>query len=129
MECRQTGYRRLSGAISRNGGRHRIEPRTSPRCAPGFVMARSYNFAVVKFTPDAIRDEALNAAIVILGADSLDVRVTPNPERLRAIAPKLVPDTLDELKKSLESLDIKDLPIEERIAQLRRLPGIIISEP
>jgi hypothetical protein len=92
-------------------------------------MARSYNFAVVKFTPDAIRDEALNAAIVILGADSLDVRVTPNPERLRAIAPKLVPDTLDELKKSLESLDIKDLPIEERIAQLRRLPGIIISEP
>jgi hypothetical protein len=92
-------------------------------------MARSYNFAVVKFTPDAIRDEALNAAIVILGADGLDVRVTPNPERLHAIAPKLVPDTLDELKKSLESIDIKDLPIEERIAQLRRLPGIIISEP
>ncbi len=92
-------------------------------------MAHSYDFAVVKFVPDAIRDEALNAAIVILRADGLDVRVTPNPERLHAIAPKLVPDTLDELKKSLESLDVKDLPIEERIAQLRRLPGIIISGP
>jgi hypothetical protein len=92
-------------------------------------MARSYNFAVVKFAPDAIRDEALNAAIVILGDNGLDIRVTPNPERLHAIAPKLAPDTLDELKKSLESLDIKGLPVKERIAQMRRLPGIIISEP
>lgn len=92
-------------------------------------MARSYDFAVVKFVPDAIRDEALNAAIIVLGADGLDVRVTPDPERLHAIAPKLVPDTLEELKKSLESLDVNSLPIEERIAQLRRLPGIIISEP
>jgi hypothetical protein len=92
-------------------------------------MAHSYNFAVVKFVPDEIRDEALNAAIVILGAEGLEVRVTPNPERLRAIAPKLGPDTLDELKKSLESLDIKDLPTDKRISLLRRLPGVIISEP
>jgi hypothetical protein len=92
-------------------------------------MARSYDFTVVKFVPDTIRDEALNAAIVILGPDGLDVRVTPNPERLHAIAPKLAPETLDELKKSLELLDVKDLPTSERIAQLRRLPGVIISEP
>jgi hypothetical protein len=92
-------------------------------------MARSYDFAVVKFVPDTIRDEALNAAIVIFGANGLEVHVTPNPERLHAIAPKLVPETLDELKKSLESLDVKDLRTEERVARLRRLPGVIISEP
>jgi hypothetical protein len=92
-------------------------------------MARSYDFTVVKFVPDTIRDEALNAAVVILGPDGLDVRVTPNPERLHAIAPRLASETLDELKKSLESLDVKDLPTGERIAHLRRLPGIVMSEP
>lgn len=92
-------------------------------------MARSYNFAVVKFVPDAIRDKSLNAAIIILGADGLDVRVTPNPERLHAIAPRLMFDTLDELKRSLEALDVPSLPLTERLAQLRRLPGVVISEP
>ena len=92
-------------------------------------MARSYDFAVVKFVPDAIRDESLNAAVIILGAEGLDVRLTPNPERLHAIAPKLVPETLVELKKSLESLYVPDLLLQEKLARLRRLPGVIISEP
>ncbi len=92
-------------------------------------MAHSYDFAVVKFVPDAIRDESLNAAIVILGPDRLDVRVTPNPERLHAIAPRLVADTLDDLKKSLEALNSANLPVSERLSLLRRLPGIVISEP
>ena len=92
-------------------------------------MAHSYDFAVVKFVPDAIRDESLNAAIIILGPDGLDVRVTPNPERLHTIAPRLVSDTLDELKKSLEALDVTDLPTANRLEQLRRLPGLVISEP
>jgi hypothetical protein len=94
-----------------------------------FAMARSYDFAVVKFVPDAVRDESLNAAIIVLGADGLDVRVTPNPERLHAIAPRLMSDTLEELKRSLESLDVKGLPLAERLAQLRRLSGVVISEP
>jgi Protein of unknown function (DUF3037) len=92
-------------------------------------MARSYNFAVLKFVPDAIREESLNVAIIVLGADGLDVRVTPNPERLHAIAPRLMFDTLEELKKSLENLDVVGLPLAERLAQLRRLPGVVISEP
>jgi hypothetical protein len=92
-------------------------------------MARSCDFVIVKFVPDAIRDESLNAAIVVLGADALDVRLTPNPERLRVIAPHVAPDTLDELKKSLESLDDATLPIAERIEHFRRLPGVTISEP
>jgi hypothetical protein len=92
-------------------------------------MAHSFEFAVVKFAPDAIRDESLNAAIVIFGPKGLDVRVTPNPERLHAIAPRLASDTLDEMKKSLEALDTKDASVAERVALLRRLPGIIISEP
>jgi Protein of unknown function (DUF3037) len=92
-------------------------------------MPRSYDFAVVKFVPDAIRDESLNAAIIIFGPNGLDVRVTPNPERLHLIAPRFAPETLDELKKSLENLDVTNLPVTERLHQLRRLPGIIISEP
>jgi hypothetical protein len=92
-------------------------------------MARSYDFAVVKFVPDAVRDESLNAAIIVIDAEGLDVRVTPNPERLHAIAPRLMSDTLDELKKSLKALDVSGLPLAERLAQLRRLPGVVISEP
>jgi hypothetical protein len=76
-----------------------------------------------------VRAESLNAAIIILGAHGLDVRLTPNPERLHAIAPKLVPETLDELKKSLESLYVSGLALPEQLAQLRRIPGVIISEP
>ncbi len=92
-------------------------------------MARSYEFAVLKFAPDAIRDELLNAAIIVFGPNGLDVRLTPNPERLHAIAPKLASETLDELKKSLQSLDTREASVAERLNVLRRLPGIIISEP
>jgi len=92
-------------------------------------MARSYDFVVVKLVPDAVRDESLNVAVIVLGSEKLTVRVTPNPERLHAIAPRLMSDTLDELKKSLEALDITGVPLTERLAQLRRLPGIVISEP
>lgn len=92
-------------------------------------MAHSCDFVIVKFVPDPIRDESLNAAVVVLGADALDVRVTPNPERLRAIAPHIVPETLDELRKSLESIDDPALSTAERIGRLRHLPGVTISEP
>jgi hypothetical protein len=68
-------------------------------------------------------------AIIVIDAEGLDVRVTPNPERLHAIAPRLMSDTLDELKKSLKALDVSGLPLAERLAQLRRLPGVVISEP
>jgi hypothetical protein len=46
-------------------------------------MARSYDYAVVKVSPDPIRDEALNVAVAVLRPDRLDVCLTPNPERLR----------------------------------------------
>ena len=104
-------------------------PALTARFAPEWPMARSCDFVIVKFVPDAIREESLNAAIVVLGTDGLDVRVTPNPERLRVIAPHVAPQALDELKKSLISLDDVTLPITERIERFRRLPGVSISEP
>jgi molybdenum cofactor biosynthesis enzyme MoaA len=92
-------------------------------------MARSYDFAVVKIAPDPIRDEALNCAVVVLRPEKLDVCLTPNPERLRTIAPALRDDGLDELSISLQSLDAPHLSTGERIERLRRLPGICVSAP
>jgi hypothetical protein len=92
-----------------------------------FQMAPSYDYAVVKIAPDPIRDEALNVAVAILHPDHLDVRVTPNPERLRAIDPALRPESLGELSASLRALDDPTLSTEERIERLRALPGISVS--
>jgi hypothetical protein len=92
-------------------------------------MALSCVFAVVKISPDPLRDEAMNAAIVIFLPEGLDVHVTPSPERLRAIAPNLNSHALHELTKSLEALDRVDLPPLQRIEELRRLPGVTISDP
>lgn len=92
-------------------------------------MAHSYDFAVVKIVPDPLRDEALNAAIVVLRPGGLDVHVTPSPERLRAVAPAITPETLDDLASALKNFDESDEPTARRLENLRRLPGVIVSEP
>ena len=92
-------------------------------------MAHSYDYAVVKIAPDPIRDEALNVALVILRPNHLEVRLTPNPERLRAVAPALQPQTLEELSASLRALDDAALTSHDRIERLRGLPGISVSAP
>jgi hypothetical protein len=92
-------------------------------------MAHSYDYAVVKVSPDPIRDEALNVAVAVLRPDRLDVCVTPNPERLRAIAPGLHREALEELSTSLRTVDAPNLSTAERIERLRHLPGISVSDP
>ncbi len=92
-------------------------------------MARSFDFAIVKIAPDPIRDETLNGAVVIFRPDRLEVCVTPNPERLRAIAPSLQTQGLDELSASLKTIDDPNLSTAERLQRLRRMPGITVSEP
>jgi hypothetical protein len=92
-------------------------------------MAHSYDYAVVKVSPDPIRDEALNVAVAVLRPDRLDVCVTPNPERLRAIAPGLHREVLEELSTSLRTVDAPNLSTAERIERLRHLPGISVSDP
>jgi hypothetical protein len=92
-----------------------------------FQMAHSYDYAVVKIAPDPIRDEALNVALVILHPEHLDVRITPNPERLRAVAPALQPKMLEELRTALRAVDNPTLTTDQRIERLRDLPGISVS--
>jgi len=92
-------------------------------------MVHSFDFAVVKIAPDPIRDEALNGALVVFRPDHLDVRVAPNPERLRILSPVDPAQGLDELSHSLRALDDPHLTTAERIERLRRLPGVSISDP
>jgi Protein of unknown function (DUF3037) len=92
-------------------------------------MARSFDFAIIKLAPDPVRDETLNGAVVIFRPDRLEVCVTPNPERLRAIIPSLQTQGLDELSASLQTIDVPNLSTAERIQRLRRVPGISVSEP
>jgi hypothetical protein len=92
-------------------------------------MARSFDFAVVKIVPDPLRDEALNAAVVVLLPDGLEVHVAPNPERLRAIAPAFTSEVLDHLASALRNVDQKSASTTDRLGILRRLPGVLISEP
>jgi len=94
----------------------------------GYPMARSCEFAVVKIVPDPIRDEALNVALIALHPEHLDVQITPNPERLRAVVPALQPKSLEELSASLRTLDDPALTTDQRIQRLRSLPGIAISD-
>jgi hypothetical protein len=92
-------------------------------------MAHSYDYAVVKMSPDPIRDEALNVAIVVLLGNDLDVQVTPSPERLRAIMPSFEASALKELGNSLRSIDDPTLDTGQRIERLRQVPGVFVSDP
>jgi hypothetical protein len=92
-------------------------------------MALSCDYAVVKISPDPIRDEALNVAVAVLRPDRLEICLTPNPERLRAIAPGLHHEELNEIRKSLQAIDSPTLPLAERIGRFRHVPGISVSEP
>jgi hypothetical protein len=92
-------------------------------------MARSYDYAVVKISPDPIRDEALNVAVAVLRPDRIDICLTPSPERLRAVAPSLHREALEELSASIRSVDAPNLSTTERIERLRHLPGISVSGP
>lgn len=92
-------------------------------------MAHSSDYAVVKIVPDPLRDEALNAAIVVFRPDGLDVHVTPSPERLRAVAPAITSETLDDLAAALKNVDESEQSTARRLTNLRGLPGVVVSEP
>ncbi len=70
-------------------------------------MARSYEFAVAQFRTAALRDERLNVAVVVVGAE-LAVYVPKSLDKLRAISAAL---QVDQVRRALERLPEVDRAI------------------
>ncbi|CAO4142261.1 DUF3037 domain-containing protein [Methylorubrum thiocyanatum] len=68
-------------------------------------MARSYEFAIIRFAPDESRDERLNIGAVIFQDDGLDVRVSRRLEKTKALSAALDIDLLREMLLGFAELD------------------------
>ncbi|MCJ2044416.1 DUF3037 domain-containing protein [Methylobacterium sp. J-078] len=69
------------------------------------MMARSYEFAIIRFAPDDGRDERLNVGAVVFQDDGLDIRVSRRLEKIRALSAALDVDLLREFIVGLSDID------------------------
>jgi hypothetical protein len=68
-------------------------------------MAHSYKFALIRLAPDDVRGERINIGIVVIRADSLDVRVTRTLDRAKVLSAALDRQSLVDLLSNLRNLD------------------------
>jgi hypothetical protein len=95
-------------------------------------MAPSHRFAIIRLAPDQLRGERLNIGVVVLRHDSIDVRVTRNLDRMKAISTALDKQVVVDLLSNLRGLDEQqrhhdDASIEARLANISRVGPLSIS--
>lgn len=66
-------------------------------------MARSYDYCVLRFRPDALRGEVVNVGLVIF-ANRVDVRLTTQLAKAQALAPNLSLDGISEIADDIADL-------------------------
>jgi hypothetical protein len=97
------------------------------RCAKAYLMAHSYKFAIVRLEPNDGRGERLNLGLVVLRENSLDVRVTRNLDRVKAISAALDKQVLLDLFSNLHHID-QSAEKESRLGLLARIGPLTITE-
>lgn len=75
-------------------------------------MARSYDYCVLQFRPDAVRGEVVNIGLVIFLDGRVDVRLTTHLTKAQALVPNASFENLPEIKAEIneicEGLDSDD---------------------
>jgi len=81
---------------------------------------RQFEFFLLHYVPDAVRNEPVNVGVVMVepGTDFADVRFTHDWRRVRCLDPQVDIETLEALEKEMRS-DLRGLKTRE--ALLRRL--------
>jgi len=91
-------------------------------------MARSFDFAVLRLAPDALRGEAVNLGIVVFLDGGVDVRTGEVLSRARAVYPDATADALREGVNLIKRLGAVTLSAAERHRSLSRLGVFSLGE-
>jgi Protein of unknown function (DUF3037) len=73
----------------------------------GLLMAHSYKFAIIRLAPDDGRDERLNVGAIVFNDQSVDVRIPPKLDKVRALSAAADTVVLHELISSFADLDAR----------------------
>ncbi len=84
-------------------------------------MARTYDFAVLRLEPDAVRGEVVNVGLVIFNETGVDVRVGEVLTRARALHRDFGPEAIKSAVPFLEKVGTVPLPPAERHRTLSRI--------
>ena len=89
-------------------------------------MAPSYDFAIIRLAPPDARNESLNIGVVAFRGEELDIRVSKNLEKVKAISGAIDIEMLRALVSNLADLDarFRDAGIHELDARLENLSRI-----
>lgn len=68
-------------------------------------MAHSYNFAIIRFSPDEFRGESLNVGVAVMSHSGVDIRACKRLERVKVISQALDLDALSDLLINLTRVD------------------------
>lgn len=91
-------------------------------------MAHTFNFAVLRLSPDAVRGEAINLGIVVFKEGALDVRVGEILTRARVLFPEISSEVLNDQVEVLKRLGSVDLPVREKHRTLSNLGVFQLGE-
>lgn len=91
-------------------------------------MARTFEFAVLRLAPDAVRGEAVNLGIVVFNDGKLDIRVGEVLTRARLLYPEMDADTLSQGVGLFERMGSVSLPVAEKHRSLSRLGAFQLGE-
>lgn len=95
-------------------------------------MADFYKYAIIRFSPDDVRDERINIGVAVFTDAGLDVRIAKKLDKIRAISSALDADTLKELIESFRTLDEQSNAqaisnVDERARLLSRIGPLSLS--
>lgn len=91
-------------------------------------MARTFDYAVIRFLPDPRRGESVNIGIAVFLNGHIDIRLTSSFSKAQALYPHLSFESLQNLPGRINSLLSKFHSSKEQHAMLREYGPITVSE-
>lgn len=91
-------------------------------------MARTFDYAIIRFVPDARRGESVNIGIAIFLDGQIDIRLTNSFAKAQALYPNLSFEGLQNLPGRINSLLSQSHSSKEQHSMLREYGPITVSE-
>jgi len=91
-------------------------------------MARSFEFAVLRLSPDPARGESINIGVVVFLEGGVDVRIGEVLTRARVLCPEATPEVIGEGVNVLRRLGAASLPSAARHRSLQRFGLFTLGE-
>lgn len=89
-------------------------------------MAATFNYSIIKVTPDHFRGETLNIGVALFLDGAVSVHISGNLSKLKAVDPTFDTSLLDDFKNAIEGLNAMGVGQEYILASICR-PGQIYA--